>query len=674
MHRLGFPFSQSHQGGVAMQQRKRKSRLISITAGMTLALFGLAGVSVSLGSGGDSSGSGSSGSGVSGGDKISSLKGVPIALPSQLDSVIKNRAMAIALGKALFWDKQAGSDGQACASCHFQAGADTRDTNSLDPGRRADPSDTTFQLTRTGGRGPNYKLKTGDFPFHVLADPKDRNSAVVFDSNDIGSSTGTFGGNLKQINNGIEVCDVDSPDPFQVALGQRTRRVPPRNTPSNINAIFQFRTFWDGRANNHFNGRNPFGQRDAAARVLAVVNGAVVEEKLDLENAALASQATGPLLNDTEMSCANRSFDQVADKLYNQTRPLALQKVASTDSVLGPYAHPSGNGLKDGVTYPAMIRDAFQPKYWIGGGSTSSDEMIKKNFSMYWGLAIMMYESTLVSDQTPFDAYITNTNRAALTEQQVKGLGLFTSGKTKCTECHKGPDFTAAGVNLRTDRLTKQMQMGDGQVAIYDNGFYNIGVNATNQDIGLGGEVPGGALAFSRQFKATGAVSLDGFQVNPCKPGDSSCVASQTQRDAVDGSFKVPSLRNVELTGPYMHNGSMATLEQVVEFYSRGGNNRGTSTINSTGFGTNPSNLDTDIRSISLGAEDQAALVAFLKSLTDDRVRCEKAPFDHPSLPTYNGHTTVATAGKLGDVFMDVPAVGAGGRTAGNCLKPYLAP
>jgi cytochrome c peroxidase len=587
--------------------------------------------------------------------------------------------MAIVLGKAFFWDKQAGSDGQACASCHFQAGADTRDTNSLDPGRRFEPSDFTFQQTRTGGRGPNYKLKAGDFPFHVLADPKDRNSAVVFDSNDIGSSTGTFGGDLQEINNAIEKCKLDKPDPNGFNKdGNRVRRVPPRNTPTNINAIFQFRTFWDGRANNHFNGRTPLGQRDPLQRVLAVVGNTVVDEKLDLENAALASQATGPLLNDTEMSCNLRSFDQVANKLYNQTTPLAHQKVDKTDSVLGVYANPSGDGLKSGVTYPGMIRDAFQPKYWVGGANMSSDVMIAKNFSMFWGLAIMMYESTLVSDQTPFDAYITKTNEAALTPLQVKGLGIFQSGKGKCAECHKGPDFTAAGFNLQasqtanaSERLTKQMSMGDGSVAIYDNGFYNIGVTPTTNDLGLGGAAGVGTLAFSRQFKQVGPVSADGLRVSPCKPGEA-CNTSSTQRDAVDGTFKVPSLRNVELTGPYMHNGSMATLEQVVEFYSRGGNNRGTDTANTTGFGPNASNLDKNIQNISFGAEDQAALVAFLKSLTDDRVRCEKAPFDHPSLPTYNGHTTSATDGRLGDVFMDVPAVGAAGRPAGTCLAGFL--
>ena len=89
---------------------------------------------------------------------VGSLKGVPIPLPKQLDTVIKDRQKAIVLGKAFFWDKQAGSDGQACASCHFQAGADTRDTNSLDPGRRFEPTPPE----RRGVRASRLRDSRGD--------------------------------------------------------------------------------------------------------------------------------------------------------------------------------------------------------------------------------------------------------------------------------------------------------------------------------------------------------------------------------------------------------------------------------------------------------------------------------------------------------------------------------
>src|SRR5689334_6863294 len=65
-----------------------------------------------------------------------SLKTVPVPLPPNLSDFVKDKNAAIVLGKALFWDQNAGSDGLACASCHFHAGADNRTKNSLDPGLR----------------------------------------------------------------------------------------------------------------------------------------------------------------------------------------------------------------------------------------------------------------------------------------------------------------------------------------------------------------------------------------------------------------------------------------------------------------------------------------------------------------------------------------------------------
>src|SRR5690349_18066898 len=71
-----------------------------------------------------------------------SLDTVPVPPVPGLDQIIQNRAAAIALGKALFWDTATGSDGQACASCHFHAGADNRIKNQINPGtlRTDDPT------------------------------------------------------------------------------------------------------------------------------------------------------------------------------------------------------------------------------------------------------------------------------------------------------------------------------------------------------------------------------------------------------------------------------------------------------------------------------------------------------------------------------------------------------
>jgi hypothetical protein len=128
----------------------------------------------------------------------------------------------------------------------------------------------------------------------------------------------------------------------------------------------------------------------------------------------------------------------------------------------------------------------------------------------------------------------------------------------------------------------------------------------------------------------------------------------------VNGVFKTPALRNVEMTGPYFHNGGQATLEQVVDFYSRGGD-----------F-PQPA-VGRGIRRLNLSQTDRAALVAFLKALTDDRVRYERAPFDHPELCVPAGQMEAIPSGlqpqstdarfalSAADKWAGIPAVGAQG-------------
>jgi len=94
------------------------------------------------------------------------------------------------------------------------------------------------------------------------------------------------------------------------------------------------------------------------------------------------------------------------------------------------------------------------------------------------------------------------------------------------------------------------------------------------------------------------------------------------------GSFKAPQLREVELTGPYFHNGGKLTLRQVVDFYVRGGDFPVT---NSNHRDFNILNLNAELQS-DLSEDDKVALVDFLLELTDDRVARESAPFDHPQL------------------------------------------
>ena len=89
---------------------------------------------------------------------------------SGANGFIKNEAAAILLGKAFYWDMQTGSDGVACATCHYHAGADARETNQLSPGLKG--GNALFDATATGSGGPNYTPNSADFPFHQLAGPE----------------------------------------------------------------------------------------------------------------------------------------------------------------------------------------------------------------------------------------------------------------------------------------------------------------------------------------------------------------------------------------------------------------------------------------------------------------------------------------------------------------------
>jgi cytochrome c peroxidase len=627
--------------------------------------------------------------------KLEPLSKRKVPEPSKINDFIRNKQVAIALGKALFWDMQVGSDNRtSCATCHFSAGADNRIKNQINPGLlRVDSNlvsspETSFQVG-----GPNYTLKKDDFPFHKLADVNNRNSAVISDVNDVASSQGVvleqFGGLVTR--SLTEIRTVVPDNIFNVG-GVNTRRVEPRNTPTVINAVFNLRNFWDGRAQDRFNGVNPFGRRDSGAYVWSASKPDDLKQvKVDLDNASLASQAVGPPLSSFEMSADGRLFPELGRKLLNR-RPLGMQQVHPQDSVLGGYSQFPSTGVTVS-TYAEAIRVAFQPEWWQGvvnlapdaaeavGGAADTmglaglSKATKKakaprptltqythmeaNFSLYFGICIQLYEATLVSDDTPFDRYADGQSDA-LTSQQKQGLDLF-FGKAKCANCHGGAEFTKATVNhIKKERL-ERMIMGDGKQGVYDNGFYNIGVRPTLEDIGFGGTDPFGfPFSESRLNRNFGdKVFKDVIGADP------NITPKRGERVVANGAFKTPTLRNVELTAPYFHNGGQRTLREVVDFYNRGGDFHD----------QNINDLDPDVERLGLSDEQKEALVAFMMSLTDERVRFRRAPFDHPQLFIPNGHLgdeTMVTndgAGRAVDLLLNLPATG---RSGGTPLANFL--
>ncbi len=182
-------------------------------------------------------------------------------------------------------------------------------------------------------------------------------------------------------------------------------------------------------------------------------------------------------------------------------------------------------------------------------------DLFKKSFPGRNGSSISMqtvtyaigaFERTLISNNSRFDKY-TRGEVQALSPQERRGLNVFRSLKTRCFECHNFPTFANPDFKV---------------VGVPD-------VDPENPDLGRG--------------------EFDG--------------------EGYNRAFKVPTLRNIALTAPYMHNGVFETLEEVIDFYADGGG---------PGQGLDVPNLDDKIRKFKLTDQEKQALIAFLHSLTDE--------------------------------------------------------
>jgi cytochrome c peroxidase len=287
-------------------------------------------------------------------------------------------------------------------------------------------------------------------------------------------------------------------------------------------------------------------------------------------------------VNDGEMSCAGRAFngaDGLAGRLLGRPA-LASQQVSPTDSVLGPGSAYPGNGLRCGAgscTYRDLFAAAFGAERAAAAEAT---------FSRLFGQAVAAYESTLVPDDTPFDRWIAGDD-AALTATQQFGVQVFV-GKAGCAACHAGPELTDASPSYFAAHGPTG-EFGN------DTGYHNIGVTATEDDLGRARLGPKG-VSYSRS-------------------------GSPLDR----GAFKTPGLRNVALTAPYFHNGGSPTLQAVMNFYDRGGDHENVE-------------LSPRVQMLGLQPDEFQAVVDLLQNgLTDCRVATQKAPFDHPSIDIAGG-------------------------------------
>ena len=235
-----------------------------------------------------------------------------------------------------------------------------------------------------------------------------------------------------------------------------------------------------------------------------------------------------------------------------------------------------GNGEADMME----ARLAFVPEYRKRFREVFGD--IWPRIGNAW-MAIAAFERTLVQRDTPFDKHMQGDDKA-LTDQQKRGLKLF-AGKAGCIQCHNG-------------------------ALVSDQKYHNIGVPSAKE-----WETDGIAqVTFRYELYAKGSTQ-EMYRKTKDDPG----VYFRTKEANHKGKFRTPSLRYTKYTAPYMHNGALATLEDVVAFYNAGG---GTNEFSAT-----KSKL---LKPLKLSKEEQGDLVAFLESMSGPEIEMEE-----PDLPDY---------------------------------------
>ena len=225
--------------------------------------------------------------------------------------------------------------------------------------------------------------------------------------------------------------------------------------------------------------------------------------------------------------------------------------------------HPDAASAMASVATDPAYQGLFQKAY---GHAPNYDDL---------GRAIASFERTLIFLDAPFDRYAAGDSKAISPAAQ-RGLALF-NGKARCVSCHMINSSNPLGT---------------------DNLFHNIGVSARKQNFEALAQQALGALK-----DGSGADALDKLALQTDMSELGRFIVSRNRGDI--GAFKTEQLRNVGITAPYMHDGSLHTLWDVMDHYNKGGE-------------TNPY-LDGGIEPLNLSEDEIDDVVAFLFTLTDTR-------------------------------------------------------
>jgi len=267
---------------------------------------------------------------------------------------------------------------------------------------------------------------------------------------------------------------------------------------------------------------------------------------------AVGLGASGELHSRSAMSLVNVAY--AGALTWSNPEMTSLEKQALVP-MFGE--HPVELGLREGDGFLPMLRaDPVYPELFGRAFPAEADPFTAANVIK----AVASFERSIISARSPYDRYHYGRDDAAISESAKKGEVLFFDQRLSCFRCHGGFAFTDSTVSDRN---------AERPIEFHNTGLYNLP----------------GLLSY---------------------PPPNVGIYEYTKRPADVGKFKAPTLRNIALTAPYMHDGSISTLEGVLDHYAAGGRAH-----------ENP-NKDALIGGFTLSGQDRSDLIEFLKCLTDE--------------------------------------------------------
>ncbi len=277
-----------------------------------------------------------------------------------------------------------------------------------------------------------------------------------------------------------------------------------------------------------------------------------------------------------EKKTGTRNAPTVVNSVYFETLFWDGRSPDLEDQALHPFVNPVEMGLADHEPILEIVRtDPEYTKAFEAVFGTTGDAITMKEVTR----AIAAFERTKVSGNSPFDRWYFGGDENALTAAQERGFDLFVN-KARCVSCH----------------LVEQTQ-----ALFTDNRFHNIGqgINDIQSDVPeLAGEFLHADATLSE---------VDVAVLTDARTSELGRFAVTRGFDDL-GSFKTPTLRNIAVTAPYMHDGRLATLRDVVVHYNNGGVNEADDPVNDF--------LSGGIRPLDLTDDEIDDLVAFMEALT----------------------------------------------------------